>query len=65
MDANSEKKVIAKGFIIIRKDDLPSPRIKYKDKGHTEWNTLEKFDTKTARDKRFLELMKEKHIINN
>lgn len=65
MDANSEKKVTAQGFTIIRKDDYPSPRIKFKDKFHTQWNTLETFPTKSERDRKFQKLMALSSYINN
>ena len=57
MDSVSQHKVMKAGFVIIRSDDQPSPRIKYKGNGQQEWKTLEKFDTKAARDRRFKELM--------
>jgi hypothetical protein bfra3_16243 len=57
MDANSQRKVIAEGFMIIRKDDQPTPRIKFKGGSHKEWSTLKKFETKAARDRDFNVLM--------
>jgi hypothetical protein len=58
MDQKSQLKVIKAGFHILRCDDQPSPRIKVKDKNHTEWSTLEKdFASKAARDRRFEELL--------
>jgi len=65
MDQSSQLKVIAAGFQIIRADDQPSPRIKYKDKDHNEWTTLQKFETKAARDRQFKELLKVSIIIND
>lgn len=57
MSTNDQDKVIKAGFMIIRPDDYPNIRIKYR-VGNGAWNTLEKFDTKTARDRRLKELLK-------
>lgn len=65
MDKQSQLKVINAGFTIIRSDDQPSPRIKYIGKDHHEWSTLEKFETKAARDRRIVELLKISTIIND
>lgn len=65
MDTYSQKKVIAAGFRIIRTDDQPTPRIKVKENGNYEWRTLEKFETKAARDRRFKELLKDKKNISD
>lgn len=65
MDSNSQRKVIAAGFTIIRCDDTPSPRIKYKGKGRQEWATLATFETKAARDRRFKELNEMSVFIND
>jgi len=59
MDAKSQLKVIAAGFVILRCEDQPIPRIKFKAGIVTQWSTLEKFETKAARNRRlqfFLEL---------
>lgn len=53
------------GFMIIRKDDQPQPRIKYKQFGLSDWRTFEKFSTKAERDRRFKELMKDSIIIDD
>ena len=63
MDAKFQTKVINQGFIIYRSEDFPSPRIKYKDKEQHEWATLEKFETKAARDRRLKELTKNEFAI--
>ena len=65
MDQKSQMKVAAARFIILRNDDQPSPRIKFKSKSQHEWKTLEKFDTKAARDRRFSELMELSTFIND
>ena len=60
MDAKSQKKVMAAGFRIIRKDDYPQPRIKTKtNEKRSDWRTLEKFETKAARDRAFEEMLKD------
>lgn len=48
MNLDSQNKVLKAGFMIIRKDDYPQPKIKYKQFGFPEWRTLEKFPTKAA-----------------
>lgn len=65
MDTSSQMKVMAAGFRIIRTDDQPSPRIKVKENGNYEWRTLEKFETKAARDRWFKELLKDEKTIND
>lgn len=66
MDITSQIKVMAAGFRIIRKDDYPQPRIKFKKKPTgMDWTTLEKFDTKAARDRAFVEMMKDPMTIND
>ncbi|MDR1984102.1 MAG: hypothetical protein LBQ28_04695 [Prevotellaceae bacterium] len=61
MDVNSQKKVIAAGFTIIRCDDYPTPRIKIKNKIHQEWATMQKFETKAERDRLFKTLLELDH----
>jgi hypothetical protein len=65
MDAQSHIKVINHGFTIIRIDDYPAIRIKYKDEEHREWTTLENYPSKSARDKAFKELMQQPFIIQD
>jgi len=57
MDQKSHIKVIEEGFIILRADDQPTTRIKYIAKGQHNWITLEKFETKAARDRKLKELL--------
>ena len=64
MDGDSQRKVMDAGFVIIRKDDQPNIRIK-KLKSNSSWETLEKFETKAARDRRYKELMKLSMVIND
>lgn len=63
MDSNSQLKVINAGFTIIRSDDQPAPRIKFKGLGSLEWKTLEKFSSKAARDRKMCTLLQMEHII--
>lgn len=65
MNAESQRKVLASGFKIIRKDDQPVIRIKILKEVNSSWVTLEKFDTKAARDRRFKELMKLSMVITD
>ncbi len=65
MNLDSHNKVTKAGFTIIRRDDVPQPRIKYKQFGVRDWKTLEKFDTKAARDRRFKELLRNSTIIED
>lgn len=59
-----EKKLIAAGFTLIRRDDLPKPRIKFKSKDNFEWRTMSgPFDTKTARDREANNLLKISTVI--
>ena len=63
MDAQSQQKVINAGFTIIRSDDQPTPRIKFKGLGSLEWKTLEKFSSKAERDRKMGALLEMEHII--
>ena len=65
MTDKSQQKVIAAGFTILRSDDQPSARIKYKDKSHYHWKTLEAFETKAARDRRMTLLLENSLIIED
>ncbi len=65
MDSKSQLKIIEFGFTIIRTDDYPNIRIKYKDEDHKDWCTLEVFPTKSARDKAFNELLEQPHFIQD
>ena len=65
MDTTSQLKVMAAGFRILRTSDEPSPRIKVNKDGNTGWPTLEKFETKAARDRRFKELLEDNKTIQD
>ena len=56
------EKIQKAGFKIIRADDAPSPRIK-EWKSDSAWVTMEKFDTKAARDRRMQQLLQEPDIV--
>lgn len=60
--STNNEKITAAGFRIIRTDDYPLPRIK-EWKSDSSWITLEKFDTKTARERRIQELLADTKII--
>ena len=55
-------KIHEAGFKIIRADDTPSPRIK-EWKSDSAWVTMEKFDTKAARDRRMQQLLQDPQIV--
>ena len=58
MNGRDQKKLCDAGYTIIRRDDQPSIRIKYKKKGIGEWQTLIKdFASKAARDRHMNELL--------
>lgn len=63
MERTSMDKLMAAGYTFIRSDDQPNTRIKYRKQGSGDWKTLEKFDTKAARDKRIKELLSDAKII--
>ena len=65
MDAKSQIKVITAGFTIIRADNYPTPRIKYKNEAQREWATWENFPTKAARDRTFNYLLEQPTIIQD
>ena len=63
MEKTSLNKLMAAGYMFIRTDDYPNIRIKYMKQGSGDWKTLEKFETKVARDRRFKELLDDDKII--
>lgn len=64
MTATCQQKVMNAGFTIIRADDQPSFRIKYKNKQVREWKTLEKdFKSVSARDKKIKDLLSSSQFI--
>lgn len=66
MNGSDQKKLLEAGYVIVRPDDTPSPRIKYKDKDHREWVTLHTgFNSKAERDRKLAELLKVSTIIQD
>lgn len=51
MDRKDHSKIMAKGFRIIRKIDVPKICIKERDANTQNWVTLQNFETKAARDR--------------
>ena len=51
------------GFVIIRPDDQPSPRIKQW-VGDGAWKTLEKYPTKAARDRALATMLQNPKTVN-
>ena len=64
MNVGSMDKIKAAGFVIIRREDHPSVRIKQYT-GNGCWKTLENYLTKTSRDRAFKELLTESKIIED
>lgn len=66
MDAKDQLKVINAGFTIIRTQEFPTLRIKYKNKDQTEWATLEKdFPSIRQRDIRMQALLMKSNYIQD
>ena len=63
MESTSMYKLMAAGYMFIRPDDYPNARIKFRKQGSGEWKTLEKFETKAARDRRVKDLLQDDYII--
>lgn len=57
MNLRDQNKVIKAGFILVRSDDQPTPRIKIKDGKSSEWRSLKSFPTKAARDRELNQLL--------
>ena len=49
-ESDNYEKIKAAGFVIVRPDDQPSPRIKQW-VGDGSWRTLENYPSKAARDR--------------
>lgn len=65
MNLRDQSKVIKAGFILVRSDDQPSPRIKVKDGKSSEWRTLKSFPTKAARDRELNQLLELDTVIQD
>ena len=66
MNQTDQHKVMKAGFTIIRRSNEPSPRIKQKTlENPWTWVTLNKFDTKAARDRAADELLKSDNFIED
>jgi hypothetical protein len=63
MEAKSMKKLMKAGYMFIRPDDSPNIRLKYRKEGSGDWKTLEKFETKAVRDRRYVELLDSEEFI--
>ena len=57
------EKLQAAGFMIVRRDDYPAPRIKQW-VGDGAWRTLENFPTKAARDRALAEMLKDPKTVS-
>jgi hypothetical protein len=65
MEYRSMNRLMDAGYTFIRPDNSPNIRIKYRKKGSGDWKTLEKFETKAARDRKFNELLDLKEFISD
>lgn len=66
MNLRDQKKLFKAGFILVRPDDQPSPRIKIKDGKSSEWRTLGKpFPTKAARNRELTRLLTQDTVIQD
>ncbi|MCX4295038.1 MAG: hypothetical protein OSJ56_13390 [Prevotella sp.] len=65
MDRKSQDKVLKARFIIIRKDDYPTPRIKARYVAGTDYRTFEKYNTKAERDRAFARLLIDDKVISD
>lgn len=66
INLRDQKKLFKAGFILVRPDDQPSPRIKIKDGKSSEWRTLGKpFPTKAARDRELTRLLTQDTVIQD
>lgn len=63
MRIDDQNKLINAGFIIIRKEDYPSPRIKMCTGRNGGWKTYKKFETKAERDRTFALLLTDDKVI--
>lgn len=65
MNIDSINKLIKKGWVVIRKDDYPEPRIKVATGSNGAWRTLEKYKSKAERDRMFNVLLTADNTIDD
>lgn len=66
MTLDGHNKVIRAGFRIIRKQNDPTPHIKYKDGSVKDWSKLgDSYPSKAARDRSFKEMLKNPMILED
>jgi hypothetical protein len=66
MDATNQQKLLDAGFTIIRKEDQPTIRVKYKNATQREWKTLESnFQSKASRDRYVDMLLKNRMTVED
>lgn len=63
MDRKDHAKIMAEGFRIIRKVDVPKICIKERDTNTQNWVTLQNFETKAARDREVDRLLQSDKIV--
>lgn len=65
MDINSQNKVLAAGYTIIRCDNYPQPRIKFKYEVGKEWATYKNYSTKAERDRAYKNMLEGNKVISD
>ena len=65
MEGKSQQKVMAAGFIILRADDQPTVRIKFKSSEQLHWKTFGEYVSKAARDRAMEGFMEEAFYIQD
>jgi hypothetical protein len=66
MSGSDQQKLVNAGFTIIRIDEQPTLRIKFKGNGGHEWKTLEKgFASRAAVERRVKELLTDAKTIQD
>lgn len=63
MSIDDQNKLKKAGFVIIRKDDYPKPRIKMSTGSNGGWKTYNTFSTKAERDRAFKQMLQDDKII--
>ena len=63
MNINDQNKLAKAGFMIIRKDDYPQPRIKMSAGGNGSMKTHPSYQTKAERDRAFKKMLQDDKII--
>lgn len=63
MSIDDQNKLKKAGFVIIRKDDYPSPRIKMSTVSNGGWKTHNTYSTKAERDRAYKSMLQDDKIV--